>query len=307
MGGIKELIMVEVNEFIINFKDILESKPRYELGRDGSDGSCDCIGAIKGALKRAGHDWTGIHGSNYSARFAMRGLNRIVSTEQLSIGEIVYKAKEPNEQGYALPKRYLKGGSMDTGDYLDYYHVGVVVNIKPLMIGHMTTPTAMFENKLGKWGYVGQLKYIDYGVAYIGADKEVNGLGSAGVPEKNDLIIENGDINAMMRNKSGGKLRLRRTPNKNDIVVYEYIPAGAELKVLKRANAEWYKAEYKGSVGYVMSKYVGELGGIGKAEADAVCFESEYSNAEQRIALLEKILDELAVEVESLKNRVGDA
>ena len=105
--------------FLEKVEEIAQSNPSYKEGRDGSDGTCDCIGLIIGAIRRAGGSWTGIHGSNYAARYEMRELLPVMDAGELNLGEVVYKARMPGEVGYALPERYK-----NDPDQRDYYHVG---------------------------------------------------------------------------------------------------------------------------------------------------------------------------------------
>lgn len=53
-----------IDEFLTNVRRIQAADPRYRLGRDGSDGYCDCIGLVIGAIRRSGGQWRGIHGTN---------------------------------------------------------------------------------------------------------------------------------------------------------------------------------------------------------------------------------------------------
>ena len=63
--------MVTRKAFLRGVSAIQAEGPTYHAGGDGSDGTCDCIGLIIGAIRRAGGRWTGTHGSNYAARFAV--------------------------------------------------------------------------------------------------------------------------------------------------------------------------------------------------------------------------------------------
>ena len=48
-----------IDEFLTNVRRIQAADPRYRLGRDGSDGYCDCIGLVIGAIRRSGGQWRG--------------------------------------------------------------------------------------------------------------------------------------------------------------------------------------------------------------------------------------------------------
>ena len=85
------------------------------------------------------------------------GLRPITSMSVLEVGEVVFKVHRPGAAGYDLPSKY-----QSSGDLLDYYHVGVVTSTSPLEITHCTGPGVIVDTKLGKWGWAGRLKKIDY-------------------------------------------------------------------------------------------------------------------------------------------------
>ncbi|MBQ9632239.1 MAG: hypothetical protein IJV04_04895, partial [Lachnospiraceae bacterium] len=60
--------MISVTDFLARVEQIAAEEPGYQLGHSGDDNQCDCIGLIIGAIRRAGGQWRGIHGSNYAAR-----------------------------------------------------------------------------------------------------------------------------------------------------------------------------------------------------------------------------------------------
>ena len=88
-----------IDEFLTNVRRIQAADPRYRLGRDGSDGYCDCIGLVIGAIRRSGGQWRGIHGTNWTARNAMHDLNPLRGAGQLQRGELVFRAHEPGAKG----------------------------------------------------------------------------------------------------------------------------------------------------------------------------------------------------------------
>ena len=82
--------------------EIIDSKPVYKSGGDGRAGECDCIGLIIGAIRRAGGEWRGTHGSNYAARNEMQSLE---SSPRLEIGMAMYKYYAPGKRGGTCPQR----------------------------------------------------------------------------------------------------------------------------------------------------------------------------------------------------------
>lgn len=222
--------MVKAADFVARVEQIAAEEPRYQHGHDGSDGYCDCIGLIIGAIRRAGGQWRGMHGSNYAARQEVTKLSRIAGSSELSVGEVVFKAYEPGQGGYNLPSRYNRGGEYYNGDLLDYYHVGVVVSNYPLRIRHMTTPKPKMDTSIGKWSYHGKLKKVDY----------AGGGGGEKVEYKAKVI--------------GGALNMREQPQKSAERLCQ-IPDGSIITVTDEA-LEWAKTSFNGRDGWVMKAYL---------------------------------------------------
>lgn len=144
-----------IDEFLSNVRRIQASDPRYRLGRDGSDGYCDCIGLVIGAIRRSGGRWTGIHGTNWTARNAMQSLLPLQSAGQLRRGELVFRAHEPGDKGYALPSRYAGDSNRR-----DYYHVGVVMQTSPLRILHCSGGGVQTDTSTKRWQFHGMLRML---------------------------------------------------------------------------------------------------------------------------------------------------
>ena len=95
--------MVHMEAWLNKVDEIAAEGPSYKLGHDGSDGACDCIGLIIGAIRRAGGEWNGTHGSNWAARNAVDALHAVADAGDLQVGQAVFKAAEPGKSGYNLP------------------------------------------------------------------------------------------------------------------------------------------------------------------------------------------------------------
>lgn len=149
-----------VGEFLAAIGEIERTDPRYRLGGDGSNGTCDCIGLIIGACRRCGLRWPGIHGTNWTARNVTAGLSPIHGVNSLRVGDMVFKQRAPGQSHYALPGRYAR-----SPDRLDYYHVGVVRSVSPLRIVNCTTPGIRTDTTLRNWTYKGWLTLLDEGSA----------------------------------------------------------------------------------------------------------------------------------------------
>ena len=221
-------MMVSLKSYLTMVAEIADSNPSYKAGHDGSDGTCDCVGLIIGAIRRAGGSWTGIHGSNYAARYEMRELLPVMDAVDLNLGDAVYKARMPGEAGYALPERYK-----NDPDQRDYYHVGVVTAVEPLEITHCTGPGIVRDTKLGKWTYRGRLKKVDYD-------------GTEGM----DTMVQTATVVA----DSGYDVKMRSTPSKTD-GLYWKVPVGDKVQVAY-VEGEWAKVRHQGRTGYMMVEYL---------------------------------------------------
>lgn len=218
--------MVTMESFLRGVDAIAEEKPTYRLGHDGSDGSCDCIGLIIGAIRRAGGEWTGTHGSNWAARNAMDTLHAVAEPGDLHVGQAVFKAAEPGQSGYNLPDRYK--GDADTRDY---YHVGVVRSVSPLEIVHCTGPGIVRDRKMGKWSYAGWLRMVSRG---------------------NDEGEATGMQTAVVIAESGSTVNLRKTPHG---ALEDRVPVGSVAHVLDTMDG-WARITVSGKTGWMDLKFL---------------------------------------------------
>ncbi|MBE5803779.1 MAG: hypothetical protein E7316_04630 [Clostridiales bacterium] len=219
------MTQIPMSSFLAGIEAIAAEQPTYQPGHDGSDGQCDCIGLIIGALRRAGGEWNGIHGSNHAARNEMRSITPISNASGLSAGELVFKAHETSSAGYALPSRYD-----NHPDQLDYYHVGVVLSVSPLRIVHCTTPGIVYDARLGQWSHHGSLRMI--------AQEES--------PAACSLTT------ATVTAASGSTVNLRQSPGG---ALVERVPVGAGVTVTDRQDS-WCRVTWGSYSGWMMSKYL---------------------------------------------------
>ena len=232
--------MVALDAFLRSVQEIKAEAPTYRLGGDGSDGTCDCIGLIIGAIRRAGGRWTGTHGSNYAARFAVGGMVRNVSAADLELGWIVFKARGPMDAGYDLPDKYRVGGASYTGDVMDYYHVGVVASIEPLNITHCTESGSVngvtVDTKQGDWRYAALCTMVDY------SDSDGGGVD---MEERRAVVVS----------EDGNPVKLRSTPS-TDKPYLAKVPVGTAVEVMQDAQG-WAQVRLPdGKVGYMMTKFL---------------------------------------------------
>lgn len=241
-------MLIKLQTFLDNVQRIVDAKPTYELGHDGRDGKCDCIGLPIGAIRYSGGVWSGTHGSNYAARNAMQSVD---SDFKMELGTIVYKAYLPGQKGWNLPEAYK-----DHPDQKDYYHVGVVIQVSPLRITHCTSSSTVngiaVDTKIGVWRYGGRLSYIDY-------DNEEVPMEPLG---KATVVAE-----------SGNSVRMRARPN-NKAVILANIPIGTEVEQRQR-DGIWTEIEYEERLGWMISKFLKQEAGTGGGTPGELSFEQK--------------------------------
>lgn len=242
--------MTLMDQFLKAVDAIKATKPKYVKTGDGSNGTCDCVGLIIGALRRIGVGWkdpkgkTAIHGSNYAARNQVSSFKYITDANQLSIGDLVFKAWFPADRKYDLPSRYKVGGAYYNGDMKDYYHIGVVTSTKPLAITHMTTPTVKVDTKLGKWNYAG---------------KHIKLTGEDGTIQQAPVVTpvkqEEEACVATVVSPNGNSVKMRAKPS-TLCALWDKIPSGTKLTLLEQGE-EWCKVSFRNRKGwYMMTKFL---------------------------------------------------
>lgn len=232
---------ITVAEFLAKIEEIYKENPQYERGHDGSDGMCDCIGLLKGALRRNGVTPVGMKGCNYAARFTLTGMRAIRSEADLRLGDAVLKAIEPGGSGYDLPDEYKAGGASYNGDLKDYSHIGVVTHLNPLEITHMTSPCAKKDPKIGRWAYAGELPAVDYSAAPSpGPDPE---------PALEPVVLY-----AKVLAESGTTVNMRKGPSTSKALV-ERIPIGDEVVILD-AEADWCQCAWVNKWGKTLNGWI---------------------------------------------------
>lgn len=214
------------------------AKPKYKLGCRALD-YCDCIGMVIGALRRIGIVWSGIHGSNYAARYRLTGkIKPIKDASELKVGYLVFKGKANSPD---LPNRYKPGGSYYNGDLIDYYHVGVVTSVDPLIITHMTSPTVKQDRKVGSWNFYGMCSYVDY---------------ETPEPEPQPTPVY---PTATVYAPTGKTVNLRKGAGKNYSIL-ERVPIGKTVEILT-PGLDWSRVQYGRNVGYMMTEFLVQSAG----------------------------------------------
>ena len=241
-----------IKKFLEKIGIIKATNPAYRQPGDGSDGTCDCIGLPIGAIRRMGLKWTGIHGSNYAARRELQELLPIRSESDLSLGDLVLKHYKKGEKGWTLNKyaRYLPGGKYYNGDLNDYYHAGVVTQLNPLNITHMSSKMTV-DKKIGKWSHHGKLNILI---------KAAGGV----TPEPTPGPEPSTGSKAIVYAANGLPVKLRQYPS-TTCSTWDKIPVGTELEIVAPGE-KWCQVNCGRRKGwYMMAEFVDVVGdGKGK-------------------------------------------
>lgn len=240
-------------KFVDRCMDIVNAKPKYELGCSDLK-KCDCIGMPKYSLRKNGVTLT-TTGTNWTMRNQVQNVRKITGVSVLRIGDLVFKSREPGQEGYNLPAKYRKGGSAYNGDLNDYCHVGVVKSVSPLRIIHMTGPTAKTDTTIGKWKWAADLKpaYISDG----GSSNPATEPATEPVPVKETeyaIVVAEKGAWVKMRAEASGSCKL-----------YDDVPVGAKVQIVAHGY-DWTRISYGRRKGwYMMTKFLDTIGdGVGK-------------------------------------------
>lgn len=259
------MTQVSKSAFLAGVAEIAAMKPSYQLGHDGSDGKCDCIGLVIGGIRRAGGKWTGTHGSNYAARNEVEYLLPIEDVGELNVGEVVFKAAMPGGSNYNLPSKYASDP-----DKRDYYHVGVVTSTAPLEITHCTGPGIVRDTKQGKWNYRGWLR-------------KVSQEGGTMPYTTTNTTTTTATVTAA----SGSNVNLRASASTSAALV-ERVPVGATVTVSEYGDS-WCRVSYDGKTGWMMRRYLtlpSDTANETDTAADTVSIQLPRALAEQLLQAL---------------------
>lgn len=232
-------------EFVNRVLEIAETNPTYRTGGDGSDGTCDCIGLIMGAL---GKDFP-MHSTNYFIRYELENEpDAITDGTDLQLGDLVIKARSETNPRYDLHERYKPGGRYYIiDDLLDYYHIGVVTGVNPLIITHCTE-TGLINGiardyTLEGWTHVGFADGLEYEGQWdnAAADKPAPDL-------------------AVVYSDNQDPVRLRSSPSTDKgYNTIAKVPFGTEVEV-EESDGTWSTVRWNGQRGYMQNQYLRVIG-----------------------------------------------
>lgn len=248
-----------ITKFLEMVQKIKSLNPAYKQPGDGSNGVCDCIGLIIGAIRRMGLKWTGIHGSNYAARYQIYDLKPIKNVIDLELGDVVLKGceKGSTKHKWDLPSRYHKGGAYYNGDLIDYYHAGVVTKVNPLNITHMTSPkmkvdTKLDHNKNSVWNYHGKALPI----VQAASDKPT--------PSPTPKPTPSTGTKAIVVSSNGLPVKMRQYPS-TSCATWVKLNVGTEVTIVEPGET-WCKIDGGGRKGWYMKAEFLDIVGDGKGK-----------------------------------------
>lgn len=288
--------MISLEDFKKGINDNAARIRDYKKGHSGQDGLADCVGLIIGGLELAGVKYSGIHGSNYFARFMTENLKPLTSERQLQAGDIVYKTSDPGESGYNLPDKYKAGGSCysdKVGD-IDFYHIGEVKSTDPLIIQHCSGGGMNYDGRVGRWDCFGQCK----GVNYHGKEPEKESEGERTMIEAR-VVLPSGS--------TGKDVNLREKPNGG---LDDRVPVGSLINVIQD-KGEWCEVKWvsRNKTGWMMSNYIEYLDKDGKPATDQGTSGGELTDADREtidaaLELVENTINVLKVAADNLQQIV---
>ena len=268
---------ISKDEILALFERMQTEHWTYKPGA-AEQGTVDCSGAFVYAYNTKKIDL--YHGSNYMARNEAMQLMPIT---QATPGMIAFKAREPSEQGYALPEKYRQGGKSYTGDVRDYYHVGLVSRDGTHVLNAQSSETGFVSSALtakNGWDFVGYGMHIDYG------DEDTTPK-----QEEGKTTMEKATVTAT----SGTTVNMRVKPSVTANLV-DRVPVGAQVDIVS-SGSEWSIVKYDGLTGYMMTRYLTKDGTAG----------TDTSTAElaARVQTLEDTVGKLLERVQALEGGVG--
>lgn len=273
--------MLSSNQIVKNVKHISSLRITYREGGNGTDGTCDCVGLVMGTMDLIQKRKWPYHSSNWFARFMTECIVSIYDCDVLE-GMVVFKTRDGSN---SINKRYLKGGSCYIpGDNTDYYHIGVVTSVRPLIITHCTggsTNGIKMDNTFNGWNLIGKIKGVDY---MIGFDEFMDSYEH----EEAEVFAD-----------SGKTVNLRQRPDSKSKIITK-IPIYDIVTVIEKTS-EWAHVTYKNDIGYMMTKFLK----FKEVKKEEICQENDINDRlgdiETHIADLNEVVTNIQNSIDELK------
>lgn len=236
---------VTLSMFLGSVGAIYAEHPTYREGGLARDGTCDCVGMVIAAMTRIGHAAYALKSSNYFARYQIVDMLTDITESDAFVGMVVFKRRYEGDARYKLPDRDNVGGRYYNGDLTDYYHIGVVTGVDPLVITHCTSSDGVNgttkDYKLGSWSCGGRLKGVDY-EDYTSEEESTMALTG-----KSCTVV--GGVLNLRASKSTASTRVFSIPD--GALVYCYEDDGTWSRIKYDVNSKTY-------TGYAKSEFLTE-------------------------------------------------
>ena len=207
-----------------------------------------------------------MRGTNNFVRHVDVNLQPLTSASQLKVGDIVLKTRDKDDPSMRLPDQYRVGGSDYSSKWgeTNFTHFGTVTSVNPLVITHMTSPSAKKDKSIKGWSWFGQLPWVNYSGSDPDPDPDPHG-GDDPVIEKATTCGAEGTSTVNLRSKKSTSSAL-----------VDRIPIGDEVTVTNHGDT-WCAVTWQGKKGYVMTQFLifGEYVPGGDDEDDPVPSEDD--------------------------------
>ena len=222
---------IPVADLISAFQRMLRERWAYEWN-GAQAGRVSCAGAFVWAYRQ--HGLSVYHGSNRIAREEAERLMPIGSVT-LVPGMAVFKRRTPGDPAYSLPSAYRPGGSHDTGDFNDYYHIGLVDEDVTRVLNAQGTATGFVASPVSQgWTHAAYLRQVDYGTTR----KEAPDTAAM------EIFAHNGKAVNLREGPSTSKRSLKQ------------LPVGTPAELLGIVDEIWARVSAAGCTGYVMRAFL---------------------------------------------------
>jgi len=201
----------------------------------------DCSGAWVRCYKK--HRYNILHGSNSIFRKECSSTGQITSKNDLKVGMMVFKNRFDGKE----PEKYKNDGLGN------FYHIGAVTSVNPLVITHATSPNAKQDKKFNAnmngwthWGVGNKVEISDV------VDNNLDDGGNETVATSGELQDKNCKVIA----NSGSTVNIRKSESqKGELVVR--VPIGDTVLVTSDSGNSYVGVRWEDATG--VYKKVGKV------------------------------------------------
>lgn len=201
----------------------------------------DCSGAWVRCYKK--HGYNILHGSNSIFRKECSSTGQITSKNDLKVGMMVFKNRFDGKE----PEKYKNDGLGN------FYHIGAVTSVNPLVITHATSPNAKQDKKFNAnmngwthWGVGNKVEISDV------VDNNLDDGGNETVATSGELQDKNCKVIA----NSGSTVNVRKSESqKGELVVR--VPIGDTVLVTSDSGNSYVGVRWEDATG--IYKHIGKV------------------------------------------------